>query len=114
MPTNIHVPTPTAVPTAPAAPTAPPPPDIDTIVALAQDFYDDRFFGTYVLLDATDSQIQSQDDTQLTACIAYEFASVSSPGTVAGTDTRAFTLAPEADGIWQVVEMGDPASCSLS
>lgn len=65
------------------------------------------------MLDVTDLQIQSQDETELTACISYEAASVNTPDTVAFSNTRLFTLTASSDGSWQVVQMGYTDSCSL-
>jgi hypothetical protein len=113
--TNTPVSTPTDMPTATAVP-ALQPPTIDEIVSVAQDFYNTLgpYAGTYVFTEATAVQIQSLDESQLTACIAFDFASVDSPDTVAGSDTRRFVLSPATDGTWQVVEMDSAASCSLN
>lgn len=93
-----------------------PPPTPDEIASLSRYFYDNHSSaaGTYVLVDVMTVQIQSQNETQLTACLAFDFASVSSPDTIAGTDTRLFTLAPGSDGTWQVRDMYYSGSCSLS
>lgn len=108
-PTATPLPTPTDVPTAPVAPTA------DEIVALAQQFYDNLtpFAGTYVFVDATAAEVESQNATQLTACIVYEYAATASPDTIIGTDTRLFTLILASDCSWQVMGMGSSGSCSL-
>lgn len=113
--TNTPVPTPTEIPTATTSP-ASSPPTIDEIVASAQDFYNTQGpdTGAYVFVDATAVQIQSLDATQLTACIAFNIASVASPNTVTGSDTRSFVLEPSSDGTWHIVGMGSAASCSLS
>ncbi|WIG58314.1 MAG: hypothetical protein OJF49_001059 [Ktedonobacterales bacterium] len=112
--TPLPTPTPTDVPTATPVPTVSPPPT-DGIVALAKAYYDQQgpFAGSYVLLDATAVQIQSQSDNQLTVCIAYEVATLAAPDTVADTGTRTFTLVAANDGTWQVVQMGGTGSCSV-
>lgn len=114
-PTNTPAPTPTEMPTATLS-SASPPPTIDEIVSSAQDFYNTLSpdTGAYVFMDATAVQIQSLGATQLTACIAFDVASVTSPDTVTGSDTRSFVLELTGESAWQVVEMGSTASCSLS
>jgi hypothetical protein len=108
-PTSTPTPFPTVTPTAT-------PPTTDEIISLVQDFYDNQgpYASNYVLLDVTDLQIQSQDGTELTACISYESASVNAPDTVAFYNTRLFTLAVNSDGNWQVVQMGESGSCTQS
>lgn len=81
---------------------------------MVQNFYDSQGpdASSYVLLDVTNLQIESQDETELTACVSYEAASVNAPDTMALSDTRLFTLAVDSDGSWQVVQMGNSDSCN--
>jgi hypothetical protein len=96
---------------APAAPIATdtavpvsPPPTTDDISALVRDYYDheSQFAGERLLTAVDVVQIQYADATQLTACVEYDSALVSSPDMVDGTNSRTFTLAsgPEASGEW--------------
>lgn len=75
-----------------------PPPTSDEIAAHARAYYNTRgpLANSDAMIDGPAAEIQSQDETQLTACIAFPFADVSSPDTVAGSDTRLFTLARTA------------------
>lgn len=114
-PTDTPVPTPTDMSTDTRYPD-PPPPTADDIVSLAQHFYDNEslFAGIYVMMNGPKVQVQSQGETQITVCIAYDYASVASSDTVVGNDTRTFTLCPDSIGTWHVAAIGDAASCSLS
>lgn len=107
---------PTTLPRATPAPTPLAVPSIAEIVAQVQAYYDNAppFAGNYLLIGITGIDVQRQDDTQLTACIAYVVVNIASPATLAGGNTRLFTLAAASDGSWQVTQMGAPDSCSLS
>lgn len=117
-PTSTPTPFPTVTPTATPFPTVTltAPPTTVEIISLVQDFYDTQEpdGSSYLLLDVTGLQIQSQDELGLTACVSYGAASVNAPDTVAFSDTRLFTLAADSDGSWQVVQMDGSDSCSLS
>jgi hypothetical protein len=115
IPTDTPFLAPTDVPTATPDLNSPSLLTPDEITALAQDYYDNQgpFAGTYVMMDGPQIYIQGQDESQLTVCIVYDYAPVSSPDTIAGNDSRTLTLSPASDGSWQVVELGAHASCSL-
>lgn len=115
VPTDTPSPTPTDAPTAPTS-TVPLPPSVEEIVSLARDFYDrwPPHVGTHMLVDSAIVQVQSQDNVHITACIAFDVATVATPYTQVGQDTRLFTLVPTIDGTWQVTGMYYSGSCSLS
>jgi hypothetical protein len=106
----------TAAPTATDTTVAvPPPPSTNEISALVRDYYDDesQLAGERVMTSVDGMQIQYQDAAQLTVCVEYDSALVSSPDMVDGTNTRTFTLAPGSNDVWQVMLMGESNSCSL-
>lgn len=114
-------PPPTAAPPDASWPTATPNPrlallGVGDVVALARDFYDYQspYAGVYVLRDVTGLAIQRPEPAQLTVCMAYEYAPITAPDAVAGTDTRLFTLRQASDGTWRLLGMGGSGSCSLN
>jgi len=117
IPTDTTLPTytPTTTPLATATPSAALTPTDTQIVAVIQDYIDNEsvYTGAYELTHATVLQTQWQGQGQLTACVAFDFASTAPTDTSNGYDMRIFTLY-YIDGTWTVTQMGDSDSCSMS
>lgn len=112
---------PTSMPTATPPPTDTPTPFPTTITAtelaaLAQRFYDTLGpdAGTYVLMDTPTLLTISADSTNMTLCVAYQYATVADPNTAVGSDARWFRYTFTTTEGWSVQAMGPAASCSLS
>jgi hypothetical protein len=111
VPTDTPLPTftPTVVPASPLTSTT-------AILAALRDYIDIQsiYAGTYELTAAAIVQERWQDETHLTACIAFDMTTIAAPDIVVTYDIHPVTFVRDSDGAWQVVELFYSGSCSLS